>query len=373
MLGWFGKHQLRARHRRQVIATIERAGGQLFEDGRINGSDANCPRFWPEPFSNRKDEGRFNRTAEVFIPGFGPLLGNKTHAELRIKDSDMRAVAELPCLRRVILDCAGLTSAGLSNLSQAKRLEQLSLCGLFTTDESINHIERLQNITTLMLYKTNVTSAGLEPVGRMRNLDSLTLFDNPLIGDEGLKKLVCQKNLRELRLIDAKITDNGLAHLRNLDGLRSLELDFCGITSAGIDHLIGLSTLRSLSLCGANIDEADIGKLSSLQGLDELTLCYTPFSDAAIPHVRKLRSLKRLFFNETAVTDAGFLALKGFTNLEELIVGPHVSKEAAIELKASLPNCEVRLNYKPYEDSIFTETLVLPRTTVTDVSIPPPQ
>jgi Leucine Rich repeat len=66
--------------------------------------------------------------------------------------------------------------------------------------------------------------AQLIPVGRLRRLERLDLFDSA-VTDAGLVHLEALSQLRTLDLTGADIGDAGLAHLKGLTKLRELDLN----------------------------------------------------------------------------------------------------------------------------------------------------
>ena len=100
--------------------------------------------------------------------------------------------------------------------------------------------------------------------------------------------------LRQLWLVETKITGAGLEHLKGLTQLQDLEFHKARITDAGLEQLKGLTQLQFLELCG------------------------------------------------TDITDAGLVHLRGLTNLRSLdITGTQVTYPAVERLRQALPNCSV--------------------------------
>jgi hypothetical protein len=118
----------------------------------------------------------------------------------------------------------------------------------------------LGGLRSLTLYGTQVSDAGLEPVGRLTHLQSLHLSDTP-VTDAGLQHLRELTELRELGLNRTRVTDAGLSQLRGLPNLSSLALDGTRITDAGLVQLKGFPRLKRLFLNRTGVTPAGVQEL----------------------------------------------------------------------------------------------------------------
>ncbi len=92
------------------------------------------------------------------------------------------------------------------------------------------------------------------------------------------------RDLEKLSLNNCKgVTDAGLAHLNGLTGLRELDLTFTGVTGAGLKKM---TRLNSLGL--GNTGVTDLTPIRHLTGLTSLSLGSTPIDDAALAPVAGL-------------------------------------------------------------------------------------
>jgi len=74
------------------------------------------------------------------------------------------------------------------------------------------------------------------------------------LGDAALVHIGKIKTLKDLRLIECKMTGAGLKHLTGLEQLTQLDLSFCNdIDDAGLMHLAKLSGLKQLTLKGKKL------------------------------------------------------------------------------------------------------------------------
>lgn len=205
-----------------------------------------------------------------------------------ITDDDMRCVRAMPELRLLQVLETKLTGSCMHFLPTAKHLERLELIGDRPLDAScLGCLSDLKSLRFLYLGFSQVDGAGLLPLARLTQLETLSLYIFPAgITDADLKQLVCLKNLRSLYVDGAKVTGNGIAQLRQLTNLEIL-------------------SARSKTLVDA--DMTVMRQFHSLQGLD---LTGTKITDAGLKPFYGMRALKELTLRDTAVTAAGLRALR---------------------------------------------------------------
>ncbi|MDA1051830.1 MAG: PQQ-binding-like beta-propeller repeat protein [Planctomycetota bacterium] len=243
-------------------------------------------------------------------------------AGLPISDRGLAQLATTPRLRGINLElCGQITDRGIEHLQQAAELRVLRLTGTGITNDGLQHLTTLRHLSALdlevceqvtddgcralgtmrqlkalILKKTGfepqrITPAGLEKLGGLKALESLSLYGNQ-IDDDSLATLAELTNLRELDLSLTAISDTGLAHLASLSKLERLDLlysvGFAGplITDAGLESLHSHRHLRSLNLVGAKITDVGLQPLSRLEQLQTLWLASTRLSDAAVEQLQ---------------------------------------------------------------------------------------
>lgn len=126
-------------------------------------------------------------------------------------------------------------------LSQETNLLQAQFLNVVDTfsDQDLELLLPLsEQITWLDLGRTNVTDAGLETIGQL-------------------------KNLKKLHLEKTSVTDAGLTHLRELNQLEYLNLYGTSITDSGLSHLHGLTNLRSLYVWQTNVSQEGVANIQS--------------------------------------------------------------------------------------------------------------
>lgn len=129
--------------------------------------------------------------------------------------------------------------AGMAHLADLYRLGKLHLVGAPVGNEGLKQV-RLQDLTSLVLYETKVTDAGLAVLAACPQLEDLRL-EGTLGGKE--------------------LSDAGLEHLRRLAGLKTLWLYGPGFTDRALDVLKTCPSLVAVTLCNTAVTRRAIAHL----------------------------------------------------------------------------------------------------------------
>ena len=125
----------------------------------------------------------------------------------------------------------------LEDLAKIAGLKSLTIESVFVTDDGIASLKRLKNLRTLRIYLgSNVTSAGVRQLAdlRLTNLE-ITYLD---VNNNKLKDLRILSGLKTLRMISAvNVTNDGIPFLAELKELKELDLSDATLTNAGIKDL----------------------------------------------------------------------------------------------------------------------------------------
>jgi hypothetical protein len=105
------------------------------------------------------------------------------------------------------------------------------------TDSALEHLDEFPKLTSLhILNCPGVTDAGLRNVKSLKNLRRLDLR-NTAITDKGLANLSGLTELRELSLSGTSVSESGLPHLEKLTNLEWLGLSNTAVTTNGRESL----------------------------------------------------------------------------------------------------------------------------------------
>lgn len=172
-----------------------------------------------------------------------------------------------------------VTDANTRFLDDLKYVNQLELDDTSITDETLQHVCRVENLPHATLTRTKITDRGVSLLAELKDLRNLEINDNPQIGDGACSAIARLTRLRFLDLSGTSITDAGLAPLAALVNLRDLCLNDCKrITAAGLQHLQQLPSLQQLPLRRTTISDEAVAVLSQFRNLRLLDLRDTQVS-----------------------------------------------------------------------------------------------
>lgn len=270
---------------------------------------------------------------------------------LRIRERDRAKVGGMPAYqyKTVGQDRCRVDPDDLAGLSQlaADDLHALRVSTLIRTADAdrrvLEPICRLTGLEVLSLYRTGITTGGMEKLTALRHLRALELYEER-ISAHGLAVL---KDLPALEYFDMYpgTTDVGLKHVAEAKSLRWLRLRMGRIWGPGLAELATLPHLERLALWGeTGLTDRHISFLEGLTGLKSLTLwgTNTALSDASLASIGKLTSLEELHFIRipTKFTDAGVASLRGLKHLKTVSFGTSQIGAEGLTYLATLPNLE---------------------------------
>jgi uncharacterized membrane protein len=82
--------------------------------------------------------------------------------KMPVKDADLKAVAKLENLRRLVLNFSDVTGKGLKELSGLKNLHSLSLAGVKLTAADIKQLSAIKSLTELAVWDTGLKPADFQ-------------------------------------------------------------------------------------------------------------------------------------------------------------------------------------------------------------------
>ena len=176
-------------------------------------------------------------------------------------------------------------------------------------------------IVSLPLSHSQITDAGIKYLKGMRNLKELSLIDTR-ISDDGLRILQSQSHpkLESLALEGTRVTDKGLYYVGRMTTLRSLGVNE-KTTDAGLKNLLPLTHLEHLAI-GDNSQLTDVGMgfIGQLSQLTTLEIGSDRVTDAGLANLGRLKRLFNLRLRCKQMSDPGMMALKDIKHLGSLYV-----------------------------------------------------
>lgn len=123
-------------------------------------------------------------------------------------------VGDLPNLDTLSLSGRRFAPTALAALAPATKLQKLFLQDTSTNDDSLVHLQGLDQLEMLGLARTQVTDRGLVELVQLRGLKYLSLNGLP-ISDAGVDSLCRMSTLTELEVVQTDISSEGLQRLRD--------------------------------------------------------------------------------------------------------------------------------------------------------------
>ncbi|MGE0377812.1 MAG: leucine-rich repeat domain-containing protein [Planctomycetaceae bacterium] len=188
------------------------------------------------------------------------------------------------------------------------QLEQLKVTRL--TDEDLEPLGRLSNLTHLDMSNSKTTEAGWRPLAGMRSLTHLKIDAHYLnahhLNDASLESLAQLTNLKELRLgvssrEQGSLSDAGLRHLSKLPSFEVLGFHNVRFVGDPFRSLAASGSLRTLDLYDCDLTDDMLISLERLKTLQSVSLRGTPVSRDAC--VRLLTAHPNIAFS----SDHGYL------------------------------------------------------------------
>ena len=201
-------------------------------------------------------------------------------------------------------------------------------------DEDLAAIDGLKNLKNLFIDDAYISDASLVHIGKLQELERLGINAARFLPPRGESAL-------EPRWARPAITDAGLVQLSKLRGLLFLNLWGSAVTGPGLAHLAGASKLESLNLGRSSITDEGLVHVAKLRQLKQLDLSDTTIGDAGLAHLADLTQLKILHLDRTLVTDAGLVHLAKLRRLEILFLGNTAITDAGLQILEGVPSLEL--------------------------------
>lgn len=279
---------------------------------------------------------------------------------LEAKNSNFHKIVALVNLQLLDLSRNTVWAAGVEIISTVTSLQDLRLRG--ASDDWLQHIAKMHNLTSLHLCNSSLSGNGLEALVALQNLAHLDLNDSYDVDDDGLAHLAELPCLKTLKVSQSEVSDVGIANLVDLP-LEVLDVshcqqvtDECGKSLAQIatlteldvsfTHVTGfgfkrLQKIKTLSLEHNNVTDAGLEELCEIASIEILNLAFCHFTDKGLQHLPKLK-LKRLELENCAnITDGACVHVGAIKTLEKLSLRSNKIGDKGVAQLTQLQN----LNY----------------------------
>ena len=211
----------------------------------------------------------------------GPWPRVELHVRYALNDADFQRIARNLKVGYIAFDSPAISSDGWTKLEE---INPWYLCILHSdfSDEDLLHLQKM-NIRELHLIDTKVTGTGLA---------NLRAFEPN--GPPGLGRLTLDKS---------PVTDDGLRNLHQA-GIYELSLAHTNVTGVPLADFVGLERLSTLNLSHTNVNNDGLAFLERAKNLEELKLTGCKISGKGLRHLRPhAESNINLKLNDTPLTD----------------------------------------------------------------------
>ena len=277
------------------------------------------------------------RKAGATVDHSGPDLYVSFYFDTPVDPRLFAELSKLPQLSWVqISNSSNFDEQALALLADATRLKRLDIESSPLTDAGLEPIGRLKNLRILGIKRTNITGAGLRHLAGLDKIEHLELDANDL-------------------------DDAGIAGLGPMPRLKYLALNETPLGDAALEAIGRYTRLDYLLLRGTQVAGPGFAHLSELQELNWLDLDNTPFNDAGLPHLAKLADLEQLRLAGTQVAGPGLKALRPLARLHYLDIGRSKVDGPGLAGLAGLPRLSsLNLDELPLDDEALLQLNDLP-------------
>lgn len=257
-----------------------------------------------------------------------------------VTDDDLKELTGCPKLRKLDLNCTGMTGVGLAGLARSP-LEVITMLG-GGSDEGLQVISTIESLREIHCSVT-CTGKTLRALGRLKRLRVLNLYGVCDFSAEDLRPLVQLPELRELCLRGIAARGDTMPVVSQLSGLRALDFGADKtVNDEWLACLKNLASLERLNLASTSVTDLGVQRLAGLRHLRELDLSALPITDAGLQNLAELEKLRRLDLSDTKITAKSVAVLASMRGLREIrIWSASFSPEAVATLQRSLPDAVV--------------------------------
>jgi tetratricopeptide (TPR) repeat protein len=186
----------------------------------------------------------------------------------------------------------------LRHLCQLPGLTELQAMNVVFTGESMKHLGKLTSLRSLRVSHGTIPSGAMKQLRPLTKLRSLRFEWSP-VEDEDLIDVSAFRQLTALRLDGSRVTGLGLPHLQPLENLTDLSLDSVqGIYDVDLETLYPLKNLQNLVVPTARISQAGLDRLQeAIPGLQVIGPQPRPFQVSGGPPADSLSAARTAFWS----------------------------------------------------------------------------
>jgi serine/threonine protein kinase len=261
-------------------------------------------------------------------------LGN-----LNLTDEDLAPLAQLPNLKILKLNGNHVSGKALANF---KELRGLELHGNPVSDETVDHLLKVNKLAEIDLGDTAITDSGGVKLAAHRSFTEILLQDTK-VGDGTTRALLKLPNLVAINLSGTKITSKVIPAIAASRTIQRLDLNKTAMDNRAVGLIGKMTQLTRLDIGGSPVDDAGFAQLAGLKSLIQLGLDHTRVGDQSMPTVVKFSNLKELNLSGTHVTNKGVEKLAQLDHISYLQTANcrRVDDEGLSVMRRAHPQCRL--------------------------------
>jgi hypothetical protein len=129
-----------------------------------------------------------------------------------VSDEGLRWLKDLDKLRHLSITVGrSVTDRGIRYIAKMKNLEKLELMDTQVTGKTLGQLTGLKKLKSLDLRLSQVSDEGLESVAQLKSLEWLGCWQNYDITDKGLEHLSKLPNIKSIVLYGTEVSDSAVA------------------------------------------------------------------------------------------------------------------------------------------------------------------
>ena len=298
--------------------------------------------------------GSFNVTDAGLkeIASFKKLIAlNLSHTE--IGDTGLRELADFADLESLDLTGTSVSDIGIKHLTVLKNLTHLRVAGTRVTEAGIKELAVLTKLSSLGLDRRQKSDAALQTLRQCKLLhllspqpsksdEEVTELDlcDADITDAGLAELIGLQNLVSLNLRGTKVTSEGLRLATRFKRMANLQVDNKLLTDATLRILRESKMLYVLSNTRPGVfPSADYDKRpKSAEDVVSVDLSGAPLTDTGLKELHVFPNLRSLTLSETQISDVGLRELTAFKGLTDVALSRTAVTDAGLKALAAVPS-----------------------------------
>ena len=228
----------------------------------------------------------------------------------------------------------------LDKLVSCRNLKSLDARVSNIGDSDCVTIGRMTNLEVLTLVGTHqITNTGIKDLGSLQKLRRLSLVHFPL-SDEALDIIASMTELRKLDLVETPVTDVGFKKLATLVHLEEQLNLPSGVTDQGLGILGSFPQLKKLGLYAHQVTDSSIAEMQKLPRLTELYLIGA--TDETLSRMKGLTQLRGLELNLGLLTEQGYQTLQEFKWLQTItILSDPKFNDAKLKCLSKIPDLKI--------------------------------